>query len=87
MFPFIVVYSNRVFPAHDNHLPCFIQGSDSRQGQEIKVMREHIGFLKEQETLLDVLAEDITGISVGALGIELLLEQRGDGVLVGMNPG
>jgi hypothetical protein len=50
-------------------------------------MREHIFLFKKQETFFDVFAEDVTGVSVGALGIKLLLEKLWDGELVGMNPG
>jgi len=50
-------------------------------------MREHIDLLKKQETLFDVFAQDVTGVSIGALGVELFLEQFGNGELVGVNPG
>jgi hypothetical protein len=50
-------------------------------------MREHIFLFKKQEPFFDVFAENVTGVSVGALGIKLLLEKLGDGELVGVNPG
>jgi hypothetical protein len=50
-------------------------------------MREHIFLFKKQETSFDVLTEDVTSVSVGALGIKLLVEKLWDGELVGVNPG
>ena len=87
MLSLVGVDSDGVFSAHDNHSPCLVQGTDGRKAQEIKVMREHIFLFKKQETFSDVFAEDVTGVSVGALGIKLLLEKVRDGELVGVNPG
>jgi hypothetical protein len=87
MLSLVGVDSDGVFPAHNNHPVCFIQGANGWKAQEIEVMREHIFLFKKQETFFDVFAEDVTGVSVGALGIELLLEKLWDGELVGVNPG
>jgi hypothetical protein len=87
MLSLVGVDADRVFAAHNNHLPRLVQGANGLNSQEIKVMREHIFLFKKQETFFDVLAEDVTGVSVGALGIKLLVEKLGDGELVGVNPG
>jgi hypothetical protein len=76
-----------MFSTHDNHPPRLVQGTDGREGQEIKVVREHVGLFKKKEPFLDVFAENVTGVSVGTFGIKLLFEKLWDGEFVGMNPG
>lgn len=85
--PFVRVDSDGVFSAHDNHPPGLVQGTDGREGQEIKVVREHVWLFKKKESFLDVFAQNVTGVSVGTFGIKLLFEKLWDGEFVGMNPG
>ena len=87
MLSLVGVDSDGVFAAHNNHPSRLVQGTDSRKCQEIKVVREHVGLFKKKETFFDVFAEDVTGVSVGALGIKLLFEKLWNSEFVGMNPG
>ena len=87
MLSLVAVDSDRVFATHNNHTSRLVQGADGRKGQEITVVRKHVGLFKKKETFFDVFAEDITSVSVGTLGIKLLFEKLWNGEFVGMNPG